>query len=66
MKENLQLRKQLTELQKENEFFKKQRHSLRRKWISGLLIYSETQPEIWASMASEKVSYLLECILPLS
>ena len=28
MKENLQLRKQLTELQKENEFFKKQRHSL--------------------------------------
>ncbi len=66
MKENLQLRKQLTELQKENEFLKKRRHSLRRKSISGLSIYSEIQQEIWTSMASEKVSYLPKCILQLS
>ena len=33
MKENLQLKRQLAELQKENEFLKKQRHSLRRKSI---------------------------------
>ena len=37
MKENLQLRKQLAELQKENEFLKKQRHSLRKKSIRSLL-----------------------------
>ena len=41
MKENLKLRKQLTELQKENDFLKKQRHSLRRKSIRGLSIHSK-------------------------
>jgi len=41
MKENVQLKKQLAELQKENDFLKKQRHSLRRKSIRGLSIYSE-------------------------
>ena len=40
MKENLQLKKQLEELQKENDFLKKRRHSLRRKSINGLSIYS--------------------------
>ena len=40
MKENLQLKKQLAEFQKENDFLKKRRHSLRRKSIRGLSIYS--------------------------
>ena len=43
MKENLRLKKQLAELQKENDFLKKQRHSLRRKSIRGLSIYSKTR-----------------------
>ena len=43
MKENLKLKKQLAELQKENDFLKKQRHSLRRKSIKGLSIYSKIQ-----------------------
>ena len=47
MKENLKLKKQLAELQKENDFLKKQRHSLRRKSISGLSIRSEIQQDIW-------------------
>ena len=47
MKENLQLKRQLAELQKENEFLKKQRHSLRRKSIRSLSIRSEIQQEIW-------------------
>ena len=42
MKENLRLKKQLAELQKENDFLKKQRHSSRRKSIRGLSIYSKT------------------------
>ena len=37
MKENLRLKKQLAELQK------KQRHSLRRKSIRGLSVYSKTR-----------------------
>ena len=43
MKENLRLKKQLAELQKENDFLKKQRHSLRRKSIRGLSVYSKTR-----------------------
>ena len=43
MKENLKLKKQLAELQKENDFLKKRRHSLRRKSIRGLSIYSKIQ-----------------------
>lgn len=43
MKENLKLKKQLAQLQKENDFLKKQRHSLRRKSIKGLSIYSKIQ-----------------------
>ena len=39
MKENLRLRKELEEAQKENLFLKKRRHSLRRKSIRGLSIY---------------------------
>ena len=39
MKENLNLKKQLAELQKENDFLKKRRHSLQRKSISGISIY---------------------------
>ena len=39
MKENLALKKQLAELQKENDFLKKQRHSFRRKSIRGSSIY---------------------------
>lgn len=48
MKENLQLKKQLAELQKENDFLKKRRHSLRRKSIRGLSIYPEIQQGVWA------------------
>ena len=40
MEENLRLRKELAELQKENNFLKKRRHSLRRKSINGLSIHS--------------------------
>ena len=47
MKENLKLKKQLAELQKENDFLKKQWHSLRRKSIRGLSIRSEIQQDIW-------------------
>ena len=43
MKENLKLKNQLAELQKENDFLKKRRHSLRRKSIRGLSIYSKIQ-----------------------
>ena len=43
MKENNKLKKQLPELQKENEFLKKRRHSLRRKSIRGLSIHSKKQ-----------------------
>ena len=46
MKENLQLKRQLAGLQKENDFLKKRRHSLRRKSISGLSIYSA----VWAQI----------------
>ena len=52
MKENLQLKKQFAELQKENDFLKKRRHSLRRKSIRGLSIYSGIQQEVWTQMAS--------------
>lgn len=52
MNENLQLKKQLEELQKENDFLKKQRHSLRRKSIRGLSIHPEIQQRLWAQMAS--------------
>ena len=36
MKENLRLKKELADLQKENDFLKKQRHSSQRKSIRGL------------------------------
>ncbi len=42
MKENLRLKKELTELQKENDFLKKRRHSLRGKSIRGLSIHPTT------------------------
>ena len=55
MKENLQLKKQLARLQKENDFLKKRRHSLRRKSIRGLLIYTKIQQRVWTMMASQEV-----------
>lgn len=63
MKENLQLKRQLAELQKENEFLKKQRHSLRRKSISGLSIYSAVWAQIWCPLVIEKTEYLTKCLL---
>lgn len=48
MKDNFALKKQLAELQKENDFLKKRWHSLRRKSIRGLLIYSEIQQVFWS------------------
>lgn len=63
MKENLQLKKQLAELQKENDFLKKQRHSLRRKSISGLSIYSAVWAQIWCPLVIEKTEYLTKCLL---
>lgn len=48
MKDNFALKKQLAELQKENDFLKKQWHSLRRKSIRGLSIYSEIQQVFWS------------------
>ena len=52
MRENLQFKKQLAELQKENDFLKKWRHYLRRKSIRGLSIYSGMQQEVWTQMAA--------------
>ena len=66
MKENLQLKKQLEELRKENDFLKKRRHSLRRKSIRGLSIYREIRTKIWCQMAIEKTEYSAKCILQLS
>ena len=43
MKVNCKLKKQLAELQKENDFLKKRRHSLRKKSIRGLSVYSKIQ-----------------------
>lgn len=63
MKENLKLKKQLAELQKENDFLKKRRHSLRRKSIRGLSIYSTIQSGIRTPVAVEKIQYLSQRIL---
>ena len=41
MKENLRLRKELAEKEKEIAFLKKRRHSLQRKLIRGLSIHRE-------------------------
>jgi uncharacterized protein YjaG (DUF416 family) len=41
MAESLRLLKQLEEMEKDNRFFKKRRHSLRRKSISGVSVYSK-------------------------
>ena len=63
MKENLQLKRQLAELQKENDFLKKRRHSLRRKSISGLSIYSAVWAQIRCPLVVEKTEYLTQCLL---
>ena len=63
MKENLQLKKQLAELKKENDFLKKRRHSLRRKSIRGLSIYRQIQKRVRTSLASEKPVDLSERLL---
>ena len=63
MKENLKLKKQLAELQKEKDFLKKRRHSLRRKSIRGLSIYSKIQYSIRVAMASQEVQYIPQCLL---
>lgn len=51
MKENLKLKKQLAELRKENDFLKKQRHSLQRKSMRGLSVYPKTPQALWTKMA---------------
>ena len=66
MKENLQLKKQLAELQKENDFLKKRRHSLRRKSISGLSIYSAVWAQIRCPLVVKKTKYLTKCLLQFS
>ena len=63
MKENLQLKRQLAELQKENDFLKKQRHSLRRKSISGLSIYSAVWAQIRCPLVIEKTEHPTKCLL---
>ena len=63
MKENLQLRKQLAELQKENDFLKKQRHSLRRKSIRGLSIYPTIRKPFWYPLVTETLWHYAKCVL---
>ena len=63
MKENLQLKKQLAELQKENDFLKKAAAFLRRKSISGLSIYSAVWAQIRCPLVVEKTEYLTQCLL---
>lgn len=63
MKENLQLKRQLAELQKENDFLKTQRYSLRRKSISGLSIYSAVWAQIRCPLAIEKTEHPTKCLL---
>ena len=63
MKENLQLKRQLAELQKENDFLKKRRHSLRRKSISGLSIYSAVWAQIQCPLVIEKTEHPTKCLL---
>jgi transposase len=46
MQEVRRLRKQLEEAEKENRFLKKQRHSSRRKSISGLSIHFKASERI--------------------
>ena len=47
MLEVRQLQKKLAEAEKANDFQKKQRHSLRRKSISGISIHRETSKTFW-------------------
>lgn len=63
MKENLKLKRQLAELQKENDFLKKRRHSLRRKSISGLSIYSAVWAQIRCPLVIEKTEHPTKCLL---
>ena len=63
MKENLQLKRQLAELQKENDFLKKQQHSLRRKSISGLSISSAVWTQIRCPLVIEKTEHPTKCLL---
>lgn len=63
MKENLKLKRQLAELQKENDFLKKRRHSLRRKSISGLSIYSAVWAQIRCPLVIEKTGDPTKCLL---
>lgn len=63
MKENLKLKRQLAELQKENDFLKKRQHSLRRKSISGLSIYSAVWAQIRCPLVIEKTEHPTKCLL---
>jgi len=63
MKENLRLRKELTEFQKENEFLKKRRHSLRRKSIRGLSIYSTVRQPFWCPLVTQTFGNISKRIL---
>ena len=63
MKENLQLKRQLAELQKENDFLKKRRHSLRRKSISDLSIYSAVWAQIRCPLVIKKTEHPTKCLL---
>ena len=65
MLENKKLRRQLEEQEKEIRFLKKQRHSLRRKSLSGLSIYSSQSSRVRPAMASAEIQYLPERLLQL-
>ena len=62
MKEILRLKKELEEVKKENLFLKKQRHSLRRKSIDGLSVYSKISRHIRSQMAFTPFQYLPQCL----
>lgn len=49
---------QLAEAKKENDFLKKQRHSLRRKLMSDLSIHYKIQKLLWTAMVALRMEFL--------
>lgn len=63
MQEVRKLRQELAEAKKENDFLKKQWHSLRRKSISSISIHQTASRKIRSSLVTEPDEYFPECIL---
>ena len=66
MQEARQLQRKLAEVEKENDFLKKQRHSLRRKSISGIPIHRKTSKAFRNPLAVKTNGNISKHILQLS